>query len=119
MVKSFFYHVRRCFYKFLKFSSGPYDDQLGWADPNGYLLDLYECREKEVSLIELHLLKVRVVRWPRVAHDSLAPLSVRMRRAQALYKSDQDKKAHWIWIKKITFRDMIQTYEDKKKYRYD
>ena len=80
MAKSFFYHVCRCFYYFLKFSSGPFDDQLGWADANEYLFDLCECGEEEVSLIKLNLLKVRVVRWPRVAHDSRAPLSVRMRR---------------------------------------
>ena len=63
--------------------------------------------------IKLNLLKVAVVRWPRVAHDSLAPLSVRMRRV------DLDQKDHFSWYDPDLWRsdhhlfDMIQ----RKKYR--
>ena len=112
MVKSFFYHVCRCFYLFLKFSNGPFDDQLGRADANEYLFDLCECGEEKVSLTFWNL-------GSCVGPESLTTPGRHLAfewgeyLSQAFYKSDPDKKDHWIWIKKITFCDMIQTYEDQ------
>ena len=102
---------------------------LWWSARLGWPVVVFVWSLRVRRGIKLNLLKVRVVRWPRVAHDSLAPLGVRMRRvpfSSSLLKwsrqkrsLDLDQKDHFPWYDPDLWRsdhhlfNMIQTYEDQ------
>ena len=102
---------------------------LWWSAGLGWPVVVFVWSLRVRRGIKLNLLKVRVVRWPRVAHDSLAPLGVRMRRvpfSSSLLKwsrqkrsLDLDQKDHFPWYDPDLWRSDHRLFNmiQRKNYR--